>query len=209
MVRHRFTNIKYIIICLITSYFYFSYFNFLEDSSDSGSEDEEVSSFTHQRSTCHLSSLTQINTIDAYGVIPLSILELDQDDQRGSAGAGALKGFGRFVRKYFFCISTQEHFEGQEDEVTSESIDDGSISHGTSQFGRPSIQSSSRAQQQRNIRRHRFNSVSKVHLIDFLSIFICVLNFKIDKFSRVAFPLLFFAINILYWIFYLTRSQRR
>lgn len=167
MVRHWLTIIKYIIICLITSYFYFSYFNFLEDSSDSGSEDEEVSPFTHQKSTCHLSSLTQIDTIDAYGVIPLSILELDQDDQRSSAEAGALKGFGRFVRKYFFCISTQEHFEGQEDEVTSESVDDGSISHDTSQFGRPSIQSSSRAKQQRNIRRHRFNSVSKVLLMDF------------------------------------------
>lgn len=176
------------------------YFNFLEDSSDSGSEDEEVSSCPHQAtSTCHLSSLTQIDTIDVYGVIPLSRLEFEDEDQRSSSGA--FKSFGRFVRKYFFCISTSESFEGQA-EVTSESVDDESIaqrfesetstvSHSTPQFRRHSSQFNSRAKQHRNVRRN-FNSVS-----------------KIDKFSRVAFPLLFFAINILYWIFYLTRSQRR
>ena len=32
---------------------------------------------------------------------------------------------------------------------------------------------------------------------------------KIDKFSRFFFPFLFMIINLIYWIFYLTRSQRK
>lgn len=145
------------------------YFNFLEDSSDSGSEDEEVSSCTQQAaSASHLNSLTQIDTIDVYGVIPLSRLEFEDEDLRGSSGT--LKSIGRFVRKYFFCISTQERFEGQ-DEVTSESVVDESIAHrfesetSTNSHSTPmrrhSTQFNSRAKQQRNFRR-QFNSVSKV-----------------------------------------------
>lgn len=165
-----------------------SYFNFLEDSSDSGSEDEEVSSCTHQVQTnsCHLSSLTQIDTINVYGTIPLFPLELEGSSIEGSPHRGALKSFGKFVRKYFLCIS-KEHFEGQEDEVTSESVD---ISQGTPQFRRPSTQSSSRAKQQRDIRRHRFNSVSKVFSIDFhlLNVIYCLKKILDRQIFESRFP---------------------
>lgn len=147
-----------------------------------GSDEEDASSSTLQAtSTFHLSSLTQIDTIDLHGVIPLSRFELEDDDHQVSI----LKSIGRFVRKYFFCITTRESFEGQE-EATSESIDEGqrfesdNSTHGnfSPQFRALSTQPNSRAKQQRN---HRFNSVSKVILILKLNV-----TFKFQHVSRLT-----------------------
>lgn len=177
------------------------YFNFLEESSsESGSEDEDVTLFrqTSAMSTSHLSSLTQIDSVDMYGVIPLSRFELDIEDEQSAVSA--LKSFKKFMTKYFFCL-TFSKTSGEDEEVYQESVEEtatqceqimdsgaSTISQNTPQCRRHSTQG---LKQPRGIRRN-FNSVS-----------------KIDKFSRVAFPALFFFINVLYWIFYLTRSQRK
>lgn len=173
------------------------YFNFYEDSSsESGSEDEDVTSFTN-RTSSHLNSLTQIDSIDVYGVIPLSRIEIEQE-----RSAGASKSIRRFLSKYFFCLSSKTKRSESMNEVTSDSINEISLqpidsitstmTHNTPECRQhPSPGLASGMKQPRGIRRN-FNSVS-----------------KIDKFSRVAFPMLFFMINLLYWIFYLSRSQRK
>lgn len=189
-----------------------TYFNFLEDSSSDSeaSEDENERGFkqTPTMSTSHLSILTQIDSVDLYGVIPLSRLELDVDE-REEKSSSASKSFRKFMRKYFFCLTFSKGSR-EDEEVTSES-GDGSIEQSEQQIHsgtstitqntphacrRHSTQSLKQQQQlqhqQRGGFRRNFNSVS-----------------KIDKFSRVAFPLLFFVINLLYWIFYLSRSQRK
>lgn len=170
------------------------YFNFYEDSSsDTESEDEDLA-----MSTSHLSSLTQIESVDLYGVIPLSRLDIDIDDvERPSS---ARKRFRKFMTKYFFCL-TFSTSPDDSDEVSRESVDgsivqsdqpiDSGASTTTQNTPRCRRHSSNGLKQPRGFRRN-FNSVS-----------------KIDKFSRVAFPMLFFFINLLYWIFYLTRSQRK
>lgn len=179
------------------------YFNFYEDSSsDTDSEDEDVSCLqrTSAMSTSHLSSLTQIDSVDMYGVIPLSRLEIEIVDEEKPPSA--LKSFRKFMTKYFFCLTVKKSAE-ESDEMSHESVDAAivqceqstdisgasTIAQNTPQCRRHSTQDP--LKQPRSFRRN-FNSVS-----------------KIDKFSRVAFPALFFFINILYWIFYLTRSQRK
>lgn len=165
------------------------YFNFYEDSSsDTESEDEDLAMST--------SSLTQIDSVEVYGVIPLSRFELDIDcTERPSS---AKKSFRRFMEKYFFCMSHSTS-PADSDEVSRASVD-GSIepqnidsgASTTTQNTPQCRRHSSQGLKQPRAFRRTFNSVS-----------------KIDKFSRVAFPMLFFVINLLYWIFYLTRSQRK
>lgn len=173
------------------------YFNFLEDSDESDSE-EDVGYF-QQSSTSHLSSLTHIDSVEMYGVIPLSRFELDIDE--GKKSSDAVKSFRKFMAKYFFCLSFSKGSEDG-DEVSHESVH-GSIVHceqhmdsGASTVTQNTPQcrrhSTPGLKEPRGGFRRTFNSVS-----------------KIDKFSRVGFPLLFFAINLIYWIFYLTRSQRK
>lgn len=174
------------------------YFNFLEESSsDDESEDEDLS-YLQQRSgmsTSHFSSLAHIDSVDTYGVIPLSTFELDIDE--GEKSSNAYKSFKKFVVKYFFCLSfsksreeCDEVYRFDESISQSEQVDSSAstVTHNIPQCRRHSSQN---LKHPRGFRRH-FNSVS-----------------KIDKFSRVVFPLLFFVINLLYWIFYLTRSQRK
>jgi gamma-aminobutyric acid receptor subunit alpha len=175
------------------------YYNFYEDSSsDSETEDEDVTYF-HQHAS-HLSSLTQIDSVDMYGVIPLSRLELEFDDEKKTSSA--LKSFRKFMAKYFFCmIFSRKSEDNDNDESATGSINESmgpceqqidseasTVTQNTPQCRRHSTVD---GKQLKGIRRN-FNSVS-----------------KIDKFSRVAFPALFFVINVLYWIFYLTRSNRQ
>lgn len=183
------------------------YFNFLEDSSSDSEASEEEDERTLQQtpaiSTSHLSSLTQINSVDMYGVIPLSRLELDVDEREKSSSAS--KSFRKFMTKYFFCLTFTKSRSPDGEESISESADGSieqcehqiqseasTITQNTPQCRRHSTLSLKQQQHQQRGFRRNFNSVS-----------------KIDKFSRVAFPLLFFVINLLYWIFYLTRSQRK
>lgn len=174
------------------------YFNFYEDSSESeGSEDEDATYFNQNSavSSSHLSSLTQIDAVDMYGVIPLSRLEIDIDDRASSPSAS--KSLRNFMKKYFFCLKRSKKPQGPH-EGSDESIDgncrnnfDSGASTATENTPQCRRHSTNQPSKHRGFRRN-FNSVS-----------------KIDKFSRVAFPLLFFVINLLYWIFYLSRSQRK
>jgi gamma-aminobutyric acid receptor subunit alpha len=168
------------------------YFNFLEDSDESESEDEDAVYF-QQSSTSHLSSLNHIDSADLYGVIPLSRFEIEFEDEKKS---DAIKSLRKFMAKYFFCLSLSK---SSEDETCPESdsgsiiqqLDSGAstVTQNTPQCRRHSTQP---LKQPRGGYRRNFNSVSKV-----------------DKFSRVGFPMLFFVINLIYWIFYLSRSQRK
>jgi hypothetical protein len=149
-------------------------------------------------STSHLSSLSQIDAGDIYGVIPLSRLEIKV--QKESRVMRALRSCKKFTVKYLLC----QKFYGKEikscrDDV-SESINE-SEQHIPSSSADTTAQNTPRVQRQQNIPgnasavtrgRRTFNSVSKV-----------------DKFSRVVFPLLYLAINLIYWVFYLSRSQRK
>lgn len=157
------------------------YFNFQEDSS---SEDEDVCSHisSHVRS-CEL-SFEQIESVD---IIPLSAFELSDDERESSSGAS--KSLRKFMRKYFFCLTSSKRREETPSRPYRNQIESevSSISQSTSQ-----CRSARRRHERQCLKNRNFNSVS-----------------KIDKFSRVAFPLLFFIINVLYWIFYLTRSQRK
>lgn len=173
------------------------YFNFLEDSSSSSDDEDEDAAFLQQTSSSHLSSLTQIDSVDIYGVIPLSRVEIELDHETKTSGA--FRGFRKFMSKYFFCLSYSQKSQNTEDAV-SESVDESigncepTFESATSTFTQntPECRRHSNMQRQSRSFRRNFNSVS-----------------KIDKFSRVAFPLLFFAINVLYWTFYLSRSQRK
>lgn len=169
------------------------YFNFLEDSDESESEEEEAGYF-QQSSTSHLSSLSQIDSVDLYGVIPLSRFEIEIDD--GKKSPDAVKSFRKFLSKYLFCLSSSNEAEDEscpesENGSIVQNIDSGAstITQNTPQCRQHSTQS---MKEPRGGFRRNFNSVSKV-----------------DKFSRVGFPMLFFVINLIYWIFYLTRSQRK
>jgi gamma-aminobutyric acid receptor subunit alpha len=167
------------------------YFNFLEDSDESESEDDEVTYF--EQSSSQLNSLTHIDSVDLYGVIPLSRFEVEFDDKKSP---DAIKSLRKFMTKYFFCLSFSK--QSEEEECTEsdagsivQQIDSGAstVTQNTPQCRRHSSQP---MKQPKNGYRRNFNSVS-----------------KIDKFSRVGFPMLFFVINLIYWIFYLTRSQRK
>jgi gamma-aminobutyric acid receptor subunit alpha len=168
------------------------YFNFYEDSStDSDGDDDEF-----QQSTSHFSSLSQVDSVDMFGVIPLSRLELDLSDDKSSTTAA--KSFRRFMAEYFFCFAFSRK-PRDDDDIVSETVESLQIDHQMSPEMKSSQQHNTQCRRHSNQRtkppkgmNRNFNSVS-----------------KIDKFSRVAFPLLFFVINILYWIFYLSRSQRK
>jgi gamma-aminobutyric acid receptor subunit alpha len=169
------------------------YFNFLEDSDESESEDEDVAYF-QQSSTSHLSSLTQIDSVDMYGVIPLSRFEVEFEEEKKSSHP--IKSLRKFMTKYFFCLSLSKQSEEEECPESDagsivQHIDSGAstVTQNTPQCRRHSTQP---MKQPRNGYQRQFNSVS-----------------KIDKFSRVGFPMLFFVINLIYWIFYLSRSQRK
>lgn len=173
------------------------YYDFWDDSDDSDNEENNLS---------RMSSLTQIDSADAYGVIPLSRIEI-KIMQEGK-GARAFRSIRLFFLKHFFCQSVNDLNDCDEDDCNN------SIHHSadftvrsepsslnasiattpnTPQSHANSIdqRSMGRPVRRNNIRRH-FNSVS-----------------KIDKFSRVAFPFSFLLINLFYWIFYLSRSQRK
>ena len=166
------------------------YFNFLEDSDESESEEEE--GYFQQSSTSHLSSLSQIDSVDLYGVIPLSRFEIETDD--GKESSDAVKSLRKFMTKYLICLSFSKE---PQDESCPES-ENGSVGQNIDSSASTITQNTPQCRQHSTMRQPRggfqrnFNSVSKV-----------------DKFSRVGFPVLFFVINLIYWIFYLTRSNRK
>lgn len=149
-------------------------------------------------STSHLSSLSQIDAADVYGVIPLSRFEIKVE--RESRVLRALKSCKKFMVKNLFCqkFITKEIRNCRDD--VSESIDEcelpiPSSSNDTTTHNTPIVQRHQNIPENANAvarGRRTFNSVSKV-----------------DKVSRVVFPLLYLGINLIYWVFYLTRSQRK
>lgn len=179
------------------------YYDFWDDSDDSDAEDNNLS---------RMSSLTQIDSADAYGVIPLSRVEIKIIQE------GKTVQFYRSIRSFFLrnvlcqspadldecdeegdCGSSNHHASvdfGIRSEPSSLSASIATTpntpqSHANSVIDQRTIGQIQVARRNNNIRRN-FNSVS-----------------KIDKFSRVAFPFSFFLINLFYWIFYLSRSQRK
>jgi gamma-aminobutyric acid receptor subunit alpha len=176
------------------------YFNYHESSSDSEEEEATAAATyfpqTSTMSTSHFSSLSrlsQIDAVDMYGVIPLSRLELDvnEDDTCSSRVIDSLR---KFVGKYFFCLTIFSKDMQSSDPSINESVIE-SEQHALSAASTvtentPRVQR--RQTRRRETYRQMFNSVS-----------------KIDKLSRVIFPLLFFVINLIYWAFYLSRSQRK
>lgn len=189
------------------------YFNFLEDSSsesgESEDEDKEHNSSVHQppnRNNFH--SLTRLDSCDMFGVIPLSRFEIQIDEEQ--TRWEALKKFKKLMTKSFWCVHFIKQSESK-DEISTVTIEEeessievleecphhqfesssgaSMISQNTSRCRRHSNQvqpTTIKRQKGRN-----FNSVS-----------------KIDKLSRVIFPLLFFVINLFYWYIYLSRSKR-
>lgn len=149
---------------------------------------------TGAMSTSHFSSLSQIDAVDVYGVIPLSRLEIKV--QRESRVMRVLRGCKKFMVKYVLCQKFLAK-ENSRDDV-SESINESeqnipSSSADTTAQNTPRIEQNIPGNANAVTRgRRTFNSVSKV-----------------DKFSRVVFPLLYLAINLIYWVFYLSRSQRK
>lgn len=127
----------------------------------------------------HVSSLTHIETVD---IIPLSSFELSDDERKSSSKAS--KSFRQFMAKYFLCLTSSERRE-MESEASP-------MSRNTPPCKNIQKMRQGRGNSRGQGRSRNYNSVS-----------------KIDKCSRIAFPLLFFAINLLYWVFYLTRSQRK
>lgn len=176
------------------------YYNYYETSSESESDENEQMAYLPQSNAMSTSSMSQID--DLYGgVIPLSRLELDIDDDTRSTKV--FKNFRKFVARRLFCLS---YFKGNEENDARSQNDSSqvSIENSTNESEQPSeittyTQNTPSVQRrqmrnasERNGYRRTFNSVS-----------------KIDKISRVVFPLLFFIINVIYWCFYLTRSQRK
>lgn len=150
-------------------------------------------------SSSHLSSLSQI---DIYGVIPLSRLEIDFTKEE-SRVTRTLKRCKKFMVNYVFCrkLFTNDNVDDGVGDDREESINESEqqipsaeISEDNTAQSTPHNQPQNTENINRNIQRGRrtFNSVSKV-----------------DKFSRLFFPLLYLAINLIYWVFYLSRSQRK
>lgn len=151
-------------------------------------------------STSHLSSLSQI---DIFGVIPLSRLEIDFI-KKESRITRTLKSCKKFMVNYFFCRKLFTNKDGNDEDVGGEreesineseqQIPSAEISEDNTAQNTPHIQPQNDGNMNRNAQKGRrtFNSVSKV-----------------DKFSRLFFPLLYLAINLIYWVFYLSRSQRK
>lgn len=189
------------------------YFNFLEDSSsesgESEDEDKEHNSSVHQPSNRNnFNSLTRLDSCDMFGVIPLARFEIQIDEEH--TRWETLKKFKKLMTKSFWCVHFIKQSESK-DEISTVTIEEeessievveecphhqfesasgaSTISHNTSRCRRHSNQvqpTTIKRQKGRN-----FNSVS-----------------KIDKLSRVIFPLLFFVINLFYWYIYLSRSKR-
>lgn len=176
------------------------------ESSDDESEDDdvEVENMTYLQSGAmstrsHFSSLSHIDAADVYGVIPLSRLEIKV--QKESRVVRALKSGKKFMVKYFFCQKFLEKEVANCRDDVSESINESEQNIPTSSAETTTQNTPSTHQRQQNVPgnanavmrgRRTFNSVSKV-----------------DKFSRVVFPLLYLGINLIYWVFYLSRSQRK
>lgn len=154
-------------------------------------------------STSHFSSISQLDAADIYGVIQLSRLEIEV--KRESRVIKALKNCKKFFMNYFFCqkLFSNEIVHCHDDNDGSESINESeqqipcssaSLTADNTAQNTPRIQAHEDGVNTKNLARGRrtFNSVSKV-----------------DKFSRLFFPLLYLAINLIYWVFYLLRSQRK
>lgn len=172
------------------------YYDFWDDSDESDTEENNLS---------RMSSLTQIDAADAYGVIPLSRIEIKITEEGKTARA--LRIFRSFILKYLLCYTSKNLSECDEDEYVNSShhhavdltlsrSEPSSLSASITTPNTPQSHTNSTGHidgqvVRRNLRRN-FNSVS-----------------KIDKFSRVAFPFSFLLINMFYWIFYLSRSQRK
>lgn len=179
------------------------YYNYYESSTDSESDEEETATYFPQTGTMtmstrsHQSSLSQIDSVDMYGVIPLSRIELDVEDDTHSS-------LRKFIAKYLFCMalfsSDTQRRDGSDISI-GESINESelhiasassTVTQNTPCIQRKQMRRNLNAEAERQFSRRTFNSVS-----------------KIDKLSRVIFPLLFFFINLIYWVFYLSRSQRK
>ena len=175
------------------------YYNYYETSSESESEDNEAMTYFPQSSAMstasHVSSMSQIEEADMYGgVIQLSALDIEFDDNRSIR---AFKSFRKFIGKYILCLSYFEKEESQNDgsqvSINNSTIESEQRSEvSTYTQNTPRVQRRQMKNSSDRYRRTQFNSVS-----------------KIDKFSRFFFPLLFFIINVFYWCFYLTRSQKK
>lgn len=147
---------------------------------ESSSEDEDT--FIQKN---HLSSLICVDSAD---IIPLARFEISDDERENSSRAS--KSFRKFMAKYFFCMTSSNREEKASEQYRNQiESEESSI---VSQNQSKTVKMRQGRGQSQGLKNRNYNSVS-----------------KIDKFSRVAFPLLFFVINLLYWIFYLTRSQRK
>ena len=177
------------------------YYNYYETSSESESDENEAMTYFPQSSamstTSHVSSMSQD---DIYGgVIPLSRLELDieMDDTRSIR---AFKSFRKFIGKYILCLSYFEKETQCQNDSSQVSINN---SINESEQDPPSEASAYSQNTPRVQRRQMKNSSERYRRTQFNSVS------KIDKFSRFFFPFLFFIINVFYWCFYLTQSQRK
>lgn len=170
------------------------YFNFPDDSDSESSGDEDYFHKNLGRPN-KLNNLNSITTFDDNycEVIPLSHCDIPSrfEAQREAESSQRCKPIKKFLAKYFSC------FEEEELEVTSE-CDKISIRtveilpkpDRIAQRAERLRRQSNEATRQRS-RGMQFNSVS-----------------KIDKISRIVFPLLFFIINLFYWYIYLSKSRR-
>lgn len=145
-------------------------------------------------------SLSQLDAGDIYGVIPLSRIEIEIEPKE-SRVTRALKNCKKFMVNYFFC---QKLFTNEmrrcRDEDESESINESEQQIPSATISTDNTEHNTPRQNDRGNNPNRpmqrgrrtFNSVS-----------------KIDKFSRLFFPVLYLVINLIYWVFYLSRSQRK
>lgn len=168
------------------------YFNFPDDSDSDSSDDEDY----FQKNSGRPNRLNNLNNITTFDdnyceVIPLSHCDIPSrfEAKKAVERTNRFKSIKKFLAKYF------SYFEEDDHEVTSECD---KISIRTVEIISKPDRIAERLRRQSNeaIRRQRsrgtqFNSVS-----------------KIDKISRIVFPLLFFIINLFYWYIYLSRSRR-
>lgn len=145
---------------------------------------------------------TSLSQIDIFGVIPLSRLEIDFI-KKESRLTRTLKSCKKFMVNQFLCrklFKKNDDDVGEEDREESineseQHLPSAEISEDNTVQNTPIIHLQNDGNINRNIQqrgRRTFNSVSKV-----------------DKFSRLFFPLVYIAINLIYWVFYLSRSQRK
>lgn len=171
------------------------YFNYYESSSDSENEETLETEFQSgvMSTSSHVSSMSQIDDIYG-GVIPLSRLEFHLDEE--TRASKVFRRLRNFIRKYVFCMQKFQNDTQSQQDDSEESINNSTngSEHLTESLAYSQNTPTTQRHQMRSSNRYQrtFNSVS-----------------KIDKVSRVVFPLLFFIINVIYWCFYLTRSQRK